>query len=304
MNLLDRSYFSVIRCDIVADTKIDGAIATNTTISRAGLQTYQENRRNRQWRLYQQQTDLLAEIAQLESQISLTYVDIYRLRKLKRCLTRIDSNISDRFIKDKDWTSLRQVSANTNDPLVRIATVSALLDNNFYTRAQNYMDDVPDTSDDWLQYVECQEILIRLLENYERFELSSTEEQNLLEYGMTRNLYSPFIRGVYAETTGESILLDNKFIIAAQRNNDIHNAERVTQVTVYPNPSQTEVTFAAAKNIVKISIFSLSGRLITNVEVNEQKRTSLNVSTFTRGVFIANLQLQDGSTENIRFVKL
>ena len=75
----------------------------------------------------------------------------------------------------------------------------------------------------------------------------------------------------------------------------IHEQEAaIHNVTVYPNPTEGNVTVAAGNEVIsEIRIFSMDGRLVKTVRVSEQE-TKLNLESLSDGLYVLQIHLQQG----------
>lgn len=76
-----------------------------------------------------------------------------------------------------------------------------------------------------------------------------------------------------------------------------------TDIQIYPNPATNLVVFDLGEsNIKTISIHTLSGQLIENKEVSNQKQIRMDVSNWNNGVYILNLVSEQKASEVYRLI--
>lgn len=76
-------------------------------------------------------------------------------------------------------------------------------------------------------------------------------------------------------------------------------------VNIYPSPAQNEVTISnnSQINLEKATVYNIQGKLMQTVDLsNMGTETTLNVSSFPSGVYLINIQGQNGSVTK-RFIK-
>lgn len=71
-----------------------------------------------------------------------------------------------------------------------------------------------------------------------------------------------------------------------------------TAFTVYPNPATDVVTIQSAENVESISVYNITGQLVSNV-----KAESVNVSGLNAGVYILNITFENGTTATSKVIK-
>ncbi|KJJ39689.1 hypothetical protein MB09_00450 [Aequorivita vladivostokensis] len=75
-----------------------------------------------------------------------------------------------------------------------------------------------------------------------------------------------------------------------------------SQFSIYPNPAKDKLYLNATnptKNL-KVKIFNLEGRLLTNLNLENQ--TSMDVSNLDSGIYFLNIEDENGHTEVIKFL--
>ena len=71
---------------------------------------------------------------------------------------------------------------------------------------------------------------------------------------------------------------------------------------MYPNPATSVVTLDASQEIAMIQIMNLLGQNVSTLEVNNTSST-INVSQFNTGVYIAKVVFSNGNVQTIKFIK-
>ena len=72
-----------------------------------------------------------------------------------------------------------------------------------------------------------------------------------------------------------------------------------TAVSVYPNPFQDVLKISDVKGVKSISISDISGRQVKSMKAS----TELNLSDLKTGLYIVNLNMEDGSVRSIKAIK-
>ena len=76
----------------------------------------------------------------------------------------------------------------------------------------------------------------------------------------------------------------------------------LVDIAMYPNPATSVVTLDASQEIATIQIMNLLGQTVSIIEVNNTTST-INVSQFSTGVYIANVLFSNGNVQTIKFIK-
>jgi hypothetical protein len=76
----------------------------------------------------------------------------------------------------------------------------------------------------------------------------------------------------------------------------------LVEIAMYPNPATSVVTLDASQEIATIQIMNLLGQTVSTLEVNNTTST-INVSQFNTGVYIANVLFSNGNVQTIKFIK-
>lgn len=75
----------------------------------------------------------------------------------------------------------------------------------------------------------------------------------------------------------------------------VDDVQPEVNIGIYPNPARDNLTIEATDNrILKISIYTVSGKLIYSNKVNNEK-VEINTSTFKAGLYHISVQTEDGS---------
>lgn len=74
------------------------------------------------------------------------------------------------------------------------------------------------------------------------------------------------------------------------------------ELSVYPNPSKGVFNFNANAIVKDIKVYNYTGKLILNQKVNNTQ-SAINISSLAKGIYIAQVSLEDGSTKNIKLIK-
>ena len=76
----------------------------------------------------------------------------------------------------------------------------------------------------------------------------------------------------------------------------------LVEIAMYPNPATSVVTLDASQEIAMIQIMNLLGQNVSTLEVNNTSST-INVSQFNTGVYIAKVVFSNGNVQTIKFIK-
>jgi hypothetical protein len=127
-------------------------------------------------------------------------------------------------------------------------------------------------------------------------------------------LYYKFNQGTaYGTNTGISTINDENFAYDGQLNNFALTGDNSNwggiplsaatfanqQFSVYPNPAAATLAIQGKTAISAVRVFDLAGRLILTQQADFSNRTSIDITSLTSGVYIAEINGQN----LIRFVK-
>ncbi|MFT4943894.1 MAG: hypothetical protein ACI8RH_001641, partial [Flavobacteriales bacterium] len=76
----------------------------------------------------------------------------------------------------------------------------------------------------------------------------------------------------------------------------------LVDITMYPNPATSVVNIEASQEIVMIQIVNLLGQNVSTLEVNNT-RSSIDVSHFITGMYIAKVVFSNGNVQSLNFIK-
>ncbi len=74
------------------------------------------------------------------------------------------------------------------------------------------------------------------------------------------------------------------------------------KATVSPNPCADVLSITAAKDIISISVYDISGRSMTNKETTG-KNATLDISTLNNGVYFVKITAKDGAVQTSKVIK-
>ena len=83
------------------------------------------------------------------------------------------------------------------------------------------------------------------------------------------------------------------------------NDNKVATYSIHPNPTKNEL-FITAQNTtenLKIKIFNLEGKLLSNQTLEVANQTSIDVSSLTSGIYFLNIEDENGNTTIKKFIK-
>lgn len=121
--------------------------------------------------------------------------------------------------------------------------------------------------------------------------------------------YFGFIAGGYSYTItedseGKILTLENAiFGYATFKSYPLSVSDfQKNRFQVYPNPAKNELFLTSLNNSgnLKLKIFNLESRLLTNLNLENQ--TSMDVSNLDSGIYFLNIEDENGHTEVIKFL--
>lgn len=272
------------------------------------------------WTIQQAQTasnQWTREINVLKAQLAFTQTnnptDIALIAMLKaqiitreQCLRRVKKLI---IIKRKDEGTLQTVKSTyvgETDFTVKIAYFSALIDVNDLTTANTYLDEIQSNVEEEADFVQAQKINLERIANPRDYVLTPAKKSILYNLGNKYHPASGYARSIYTVLTGEYIELDfpKPGSTTLPRSKDEIN---ITQgFAIYPNPSKDyiDVTFGSAGDKKLVSIMSISGLSLKNLNINEKaENVRIDISNLPSGVYILKYSCSNG-IQTRKFVKI
>lgn len=70
--------------------------------------------------------------------------------------------------------------------------------------------------------------------------------------------------------------------------------EEAASVSLYPNPAVDKVTFESTSRIKKISIYDLTGKMLSSTPANDTK-TAIDISFLDKGLYLVRLDTESGT---------
>jgi len=129
-------------------------------------------------------------------------------------------------------------------------------------------------------------------------------------YGVTSPEFLEFLRSLGVRTwsgNGSDKLAYNAILCALEERNwcsvtcptvGVADEAQDVQVTLYPNPTQGNVTIESSERIQELRIFSLEGKL-----VHQTAGASFNASSFPRGYYTVQIEFDNQKTAKRTFIK-
>lgn len=79
-------------------------------------------------------------------------------------------------------------------------------------------------------------------------------------------------------------------------------SEQEVQFAWYPNPTRGQVSIQANLTVNEITIHNITGRRVANFKVN-QSVDSFDLSSLAAGIYIATIEMENGVTKQVKFIK-
>jgi hypothetical protein len=248
--------------------------------------------------------DIQSDIDALEALPNLNFAQLHLLRKLKRCLGKVEVNIAKTLISQNNHNTVRSSLRDSELEFTKVGVTSHLINKGLYNEAQRFMSAVRDYSTEWQEYVYSQNILIDFLSNFENYNLSSSDEHTLINTGKKSNYYAAFIRGVYAEIKQESIFVDFITNITVTKRNSNYTLDKI-DVIISPNPTSNFIDISSDKNIISaISITSYTGQILVSKSNLESVNERIDLTNMQSGVLFVTTNLKDGSVITKKIIKI
>jgi len=84
----------------------------------------------------------------------------------------------------------------------------------------------------------------------------------------------------------------------------VNPQELGSTLRIFPNPAKEVLNIVSQRIMKNIEIYSISGQVIEDVEVNREYTVHMNLSHISTGLYIAIVQFENGDTESIKFNKI
>jgi Secretion system C-terminal sorting domain len=142
----------------------------------------------------------------------------------------------------------------------------------------------------------------------ENSNINSSNDEFIIDEALSSGLYTIKV-SVTSKTTNETHSLSKVFKIKSsfEKQSDEKNSLKLntitTNVTIYPNPASNEATIIADKEIEIIKIADTTGKTIFEKKDLSNSWSTLNVSSFSSGVYIIIIVFKDGSATNTKLIK-
>ncbi|MFT6338074.1 MAG: hypothetical protein ACJATI_004844, partial [Halioglobus sp.] len=240
----------------------------------------------------------------LEALPHLNFAQLHLLRKLKRCLGKLEVKIAKILIEQNDFDDLRSSFKDADLEFTKVGIVSLLINNGNYTEAQHFINAVTDIRLEWDEYAYAQNILIDFLSDFENYDLTVSDESILINTGKKSNYYAAYIRGVYAEIKQESILVD--FATSRQNNpRSVGDEVEISDIIISPNPSADMIEISSESLPIKsVRITTYTGQLVYSVDSINSNNYRLNISDMQSGVLFVSTHLQNGDVITKKVIKI
>ena len=98
---------------------------------------------------------------------------------------------------------------------------------------------------------------------------------------------------VQAKTTRPQIVLNGLTL-------GIKEQTMASTISVYPNPVKDNLHLTSTGNTISASIYTLTGQLVKSPKIVEDKIQTDDIAT---GVYLVKLNMEDGSTATLKFIK-
>ena len=74
-------------------------------------------------------------------------------------------------------------------------------------------------------------------------------------------------------------------------------------IKVYPNPVNDLLNVFSAQQMRKIQIYSVSGKIVEEIEINNENKIIVNLNHISTGLYIAVVQFENGDTKSLKINK-
>ncbi|MEH6763990.1 MAG: T9SS type A sorting domain-containing protein [Aequorivita antarctica] len=141
---------------------------------------------------------------------------------------------------------------------------------------------------------------------------ATTNDCGIQQHNFFENEYFGFISGGYwytitPENTGRVLTLANAiFGYAIFKSYPLSTSDfQKNEFLLYPNPAKDKLFLSATNPTenLKVKIFNIEGKLLSNQEIELQNQTSIDVSNLSSGMYFLNIEDESGKMEVKKFIK-
>lgn len=103
-------------------------------------------------------------------------------------------------------------------------------------------------------------------------------------------------------TVQEDNLEQDDYALNIGYGNQINLTKIKNNFSIFPNPSNTSITISYTKQLQKITVFSMDGKMILSRET-EDNTSQIDVSAFINGLYLITVETQNGQLLQSKFIK-
>lgn len=260
--------------------------------------------------LQQAITDLLANNT-MNAQLKAYLIDRYKacIKKLERVIIIIikDDEGNDRDARRMDAIAYAKAAEHFENQALGLGM---LIEMNKYTEAIQYINEMPAISSEQQDFKFVQLINIDFRQNMMDYSLSPSNNATLLRIGNETSPLTGYARGLYYTITGNRITTNPIHTGGSPAPRSKSVWTKGLEIKSYPNPVQNNDYFVSfsgevnANDIYNIQVFNVNGVLMDEIKVKGQNIVSIDISSYTNGVYFVQVQGNLNKFYNEKFVVL
>ena len=263
-------------------------------------------------------SDLEKEILRLTNDENVNSITrAYLIQKYRACIRRIgqrrlyeivnDSTSTDRAQSARDGAAFALQTADFENIMYGY---SALVENELYADALQYLMAIPDTTEEAADFIDIQLINLDYMQNPLYYQIDTLTENHLYSLGSKNIPVAGFARSLYRKITGEEIPVI--FLYAEDEDEEeledrsyFEVAENINVVSIYPNPADNMIYVqyeASSEEKVWYQISDLRGNvLMTSKLLNDIQLVDIN--SLASGMYFFKVFNDRGTVKTSKIIK-
>jgi hypothetical protein len=171
-----------------------------------------------------------------------------------------------------------------------------------YSKAEAFLNALQPIEANEIAFVEVQRITLESLMLID-FEISPSQITKLVEVSESTLPAAGYARSLHYKLTGIDLPInfyDDRYNYNPRsRNNDI----KEDNVSIYPNPANTELKIKSDRDITSISIINIHGKTVLRVSTDiSEKEHVIDVSDYQEGIYFVRLEMANGTITNSKVI--
>ena len=207
------------------------------------------------------------------------------------------------FVSNDKEDEVKVRFRSEDDPQIRTYAFSHLFNQEHYSEAALYLDEVQDNNSDWQEFKRAQTINLRRAEDYGKFTTDQQEIDFLFNAGNKHTFYATWIRSIYTAVSGDAIIFDLPQGAGGRQAKPTNDLKVESDINVFPNPTADDIQIAGLEADLQyhIKICDITGKTIREI-AGVSENDKLDISAMENGVYI--IQIYDSEAVMIHASKI